>query len=82
MAENDDIDWDRVDDAALALLSLTLHDEGRVWKNLSWEVTNRLHEKGYISNPKSKAKSVMMTQEGEARAERVFRELFAREPQS
>jgi len=78
MTEEDDIDWDRVDDAALALLSLTLHDEGRVWKNLSWDVTDRLHEKGYISNPKGKAKSVLMTAEGEQRAERVFRELFAK----
>jgi len=36
-------------------------------------VLDRLHERGYISDPKSKAKSVMLTEEGQRRA----RELFA-----
>lgn len=72
----DDIDWDRVDDAALALLSLTLHDHNRVWKQLDWEITDRLYAQGWISDPKSKAKSVMLTPEGRERAERCFRELF------
>jgi hypothetical protein len=34
-----------------------------------------LHERGYISDPKSKAKSVVMTEEGERRA--AARELLA-----
>lgn len=69
-------DRDRVDDVALAILSLTLHDENRVWKNISWDVTDRLYEKGLISNPRRKAKSVHLTPEAVERAERVFRELF------
>ncbi len=36
------------------------------------ETMNRLHEKGYISNPKSKAKSVGVTAEGRRKAEELF----------
>jgi Domain of unknown function (DUF6429) len=39
---------------------------------------NRLHEKGMISNPVSKAKSVVFTEEGEREAERLFHEMFGR----
>jgi hypothetical protein len=31
-----DIDTDKLAEAAIALLSLTLHDHGRVWKSLDW----------------------------------------------
>jgi hypothetical protein len=31
-----DIDTDKLAEAALAILSLTLHDGGRVWKGLDW----------------------------------------------
>lgn len=77
-----EIDWDRVDDAALALLGLTLHDGDRVWKQLDWDITDRLYEKGYISDPKSKAKSVVLFPEGQERAERLLYELFGRDPES
>ena len=40
-----EIDEEKIDDAVLALLYLTLHDGGRVWKSMDWEVMNRLHEK-------------------------------------
>ena len=40
-----ELDWNRIEDAALALLYLTLHDGSRVWKQISWDVTDRLHEK-------------------------------------
>ena len=56
---------DKIDDAVLALLHLTSFTEGkgelaftRAWKGHDWEALNRLHEKGLISDPKSKAKSV------------------------
>lgn len=69
-------DWDRVEDVALAVLSLTLHDGNRVWKQISWDVTDRLHEKGLISNPRTKTKSIALSPEAIERAERVFQELF------
>jgi|AntDeeMetagen681_2_1112603.scaffolds.fasta_scaffold07738_2 hypothetical protein len=68
----EDIAWDRVDNAA------TLHEGDRVWKQLDWGITDRLYESGYISGPKSKARSVVLTPEGRERAERLFGELFTR----
>ncbi len=74
-----EIDDDKIDDAVLALLWLTLHDESRAWKGFDWETLNRLHRKGLIDNPASKAKSVVLTDEGLRRSEELFRALFARQ---
>jgi len=77
MAE-DEIDTDRIDDAVLALLYLGMHGDGRAWKGFDWDAMDRLHEKGMMLDPKNKAKSVVLTKEGEARSERLFHELFGR----
>jgi hypothetical protein len=37
---------------------------------------NRLYEKGFISDPVSKAKSVVFTEEGLRRSEELFRKMF------
>jgi hypothetical protein len=73
-----DIDTDRIDDAVLALLWLGLHDGGRAWKSFDWDAIDRLHTKGLIHDPVGRAKSVVFTQEGVARSERLFQELFAK----
>ena len=73
-----DIDTDRIDDAVLALLLLGLHDGSRVWKGFDWAALERLHQKGMISDPKGKAKSVMLTDEGQAQAEALFERLFGK----
>jgi hypothetical protein len=39
---------------------------------------NRLHEKGFIFDPVSKAKSVALTEEGLVESKRLFQELFAK----
>ncbi len=72
-------DEDKVDDTVLALLFLTTfqeHSVTRAWKGLAWEVADRLYEKGYIGDPKSKAKSVVLTEEGATRSRELFRESF------
>jgi hypothetical protein len=71
-------DPDRIDETVLALLLLGRHDEMRVWKGHDWDALNRLHKKGYISNPASRAKSVVLTGEGLREAERLFKKMFAR----
>ena len=43
-----DIDTDKLDAVALAILSLTLHDGSRVWKGIDWHITDRLFQKGLI----------------------------------
>ncbi len=50
----------------------------RVWKGHDWDALDRFHQKGQISNPASKAKSVVLTNEGSDEAERLFKKLFAR----
>ena len=62
-----EIDRDKIDEAVLALLWLTLHDERRAWKGFDWD-----------ADPVNKAKSVVLTDEGLRRAEELFRALFTR----
>jgi hypothetical protein len=58
------IDEQKIDEAVLALLYLTLHDQCRAWKSFDWDSMNRLHEKGFIGDPIGKAKSVVLTEKG------------------
>ncbi len=76
-----EIDEERIDDAVLALLWLTLHNERCAWKGFDWTTTNRLHEKGLIFDPVNKWKSLVLTDEGLRRSEELFEELFTRRPQ-
>lgn len=73
-----DIDTDKIDEAVLALLYLGLHDGERAWKSFDWEAMGRLHARGHIGYPVSKAKSVLFTDEGLRASERAFRKLFGR----
>jgi hypothetical protein len=70
-----------VDDAVLALLWLTSfedHDSHRAWKSHDWDALERLHQKGFISDPSSKAKSVVLTDDGTARSRELFERTFGR----
>jgi hypothetical protein len=78
-----ELDNDKIDDDVLALLYLTAFHEGkdlpwRTWKSHDWEVMDRLCKKGYISDPKSKAKSVTLTDNGYAKAKQLFEAKYAR----
>ena len=80
---NVEYDKDKVDEVTLALLYLVVWDrqEGlgsRAWKGFDWETMNRLHEKGYILNPKGKAKSVVLNEEGFHKAEELFQKYFVK----
>ncbi len=75
----DEINTDKIDEAVLALLILGLHgqhEEDRAWKSFDWGALDRLHERGLISDPVGKAKSVRFTQEGRQAAESAFAKLF------
>ena len=71
-------DTDKIDEAILALLYLTLHNRVRAWKSFDWDAMNRLHDKGLISDPVGKAKSVVLTEAGLKESERLFKKLFAK----
>ncbi len=72
-------DPERVDEAALAILHLTLHDNCKAWKSLPWEVTDRLHQKGLIRDARNKNKSVVFKSEGLEAANRAYQRLFETE---
>ena len=72
------IDTGKIDEAVLALLYLTLHDGERAWKSFDWDAMNRLHEKGFISDPIGKAKSVLLSERGLKESERLFNKYFAK----
>ncbi len=86
MSKQDRYDKDKVAEVVLALMVLNLWEEGRgasaiyrAWKNLPWEALSRLHEQGYISNPRTQAKSVVLTEEGVRKAQEAFRRWFGTE---
>jgi len=77
-----EIDNEKVDEFTLALLYLTTFEDKhglRAWKSHNWDVLDRLHESGYIHDPASKARSVMLTDEGAERSKRLFERHFIKE---
>lgn len=73
------LDEDKIDDAVLALLQLTLHYGFRAWKGFDWDAMNRLYEKGMIHDPVGKTKSVALTDEGLERSEALFMQMFTKQ---
>jgi hypothetical protein len=43
---------------------------------MDWEVMDRLHEKGFISNPKTKSRSIALTKQGIERSKELFTKNF------
>lgn len=74
-----ELDQEKIDRAVLALLYLGLHDRVRAWKGFDWNAMSRLHEKGYITDPVGKAKSVAFTDEGLVEAPKILDELFGKQ---
>ena len=74
-----EINEEKIDQVVLALLYLNFHgDHGavRAWKSFDWDAMDRLHLKGFISDPKSKAKSVLVSEEGQKAAKELFEKFF------
>ena len=62
-----DYDKNKVDEVILALLYLNAFSEReitRAWKSFDWGAMDRLYQAGYINNPRSKAKSVVFSEDG------------------
>ena len=67
MSIPENLDQDKIAEAALAILSLSRITEPygvRAWKGIDWDVMNLLFEKGWISDPVGKQKSVGISDEG------------------
>jgi len=71
-------DEDKVDEATLALMYLSLDEDGRAWKNYDWDAMDRLCEKGLIESSKNKNKSVVLTDEGIEECKWLFSKHFGK----
>ena len=64
----------------MALLYLTVHDQttfgARAWKGFDWDTLDRLHAKGLIGDPLSKARSIALSPEDVELARELFMEHF------
>jgi Domain of unknown function (DUF6429) len=73
-------DREKLEQVVLALLylnSFIKEGEGkRAWKSLPWAILDTLHQKGYISDPANKNKSVWITETGAKLSEELFKKLF------
>ncbi|OGV59986.1 MAG: hypothetical protein A2498_13650 [Lentisphaerae bacterium RIFOXYC12_FULL_60_16] len=72
---------EKVDELTMALMFLVMWDRredcgARAWKSFDWATMDRLHEKGWITDPKKKAKSVGVTEDGYKQAEAAFLKHF------
>ena len=70
-------DMKLIDDAVLALLAAYSSDAGNAWKGYDFEIMNRLHEQGLISNPVNRNKSIWLTEEGLERGRQIAGRMFA-----
>jgi hypothetical protein len=74
------VDGEKLQQAVLALLHLNTFEQKsgkRAWKALPWSVMDQLHDKDYISDPATKAKSVWLSDEEARLSEELFEKLFA-----
>ncbi|MGB7439179.1 MAG: DUF6429 family protein [Candidatus Acidiferrum sp.] len=76
-----EINGEKLEQTVLALLQMNLSDDSgrRAWKSLPWSALDSLHQKGYISDPATKNKSVWLTEEGAKLSKDLFEKLFAAE---
>ena len=77
----DDIDREKLAEIGLAILSLSMWKEGpgmQAWKGIDWDLMGLLHEKGWISDPVGKQKSVFLTDEGASLAASYLEKHFGK----
>ncbi len=77
----ENLDQEKLAEIALAILSLSSFGEKigtRAWKGMDWDVMNILFEKGWISDPVGKQKSVWITEEGVELAEQFLEKHFGK----
>ena len=73
------LDTDRIDDAVLVLLHLTLHDGTWAGKGFDPDTLGRLYQKGLIDDPAGEADTVALTGDGLQRSKQLFETMFTRQ---
>ena len=75
------LDEEKLAEATLAILSLSRMVESygvTAWKGIDWDVMSMLHDKGWISDPVGKQKSVGITEEGIILADQFLEKHFSK----
>ena len=75
------LDEEKLAEATLAILSLSRMVESygvTAWKGIDWDVMSMLHDKGWISDPVGKQKSVGITEEGIILADQFLEKYFSK----
>lgn len=76
------VDREKLSQAALAILGLNAfedHHVVRAWKGMDWDLLDTLFEKSWIADPKGKAKSVVLTDDGAQLAHEFLMKHFGSE---
>ena len=60
-------------------LASTLQDGFRAWKGVDWDAMNLLYQRGWILDPRSKNKSVVLTESGLEMAQAMLMKHFGRD---
>ena len=79
MSLPEELDHGKIAEAALAILSLSRMTQPygvTAWKGIDWDIMNLLYEKGWISDPVGKQKSVGITEEGLKSADEFLEKYF------
>lgn len=79
MSLPEELDHEKIAEATLAILSLSrmVKPYGvTAWKGIDWDVMSLLYEKGWISDPVGKQKSVGITEEGIKLADEFLEKYF------
>ncbi|OAX64548.1 hypothetical protein A6R71_10995 [Xanthomonas translucens pv. arrhenatheri] len=67
----------KISEMVLALLGVFEFENGRVWKKIDFAVMDELFEKGYVTDPRNRAESVYLTEEGLRLAKALAEKHFA-----
>ena len=81
MALPENLDQEKLAEAALAILSLTARDDeygARAWKGIDWDLLAVLHQKEWIGDPVGKQKSVHLTEQGSTLAASYLEKHFGK----
>ena len=70
-------DLTKVEKAVLALLAQFAFDERVSWKGCDFDVMESLFDRGLIGDPRSKNKSVVLTEEGLTLGKELAAKLFS-----
>lgn len=70
-------DQSKIDEMVMSLLYISSFDNGRVWKGYDWDILERLHEKGLITDPVGKTKSFYLSDEGMKLGKELAQKLLA-----